>query len=146
MKYPSDAKQAEYSRTYRERHPERVREIARNRTARMTPEERWARWLWKCHKLRPGEYEEIWTKQDGCCYLCEEELERGKVHIDHNHSCCREGRSCILCRRGLACRGCNWIVGWADELPGRLRLIAANLEKSGRTGDYYLGPERSLPR
>ena len=130
----ASVKQREYSRQYRERHPERVREIARNRWDRMTIEERWARLLWKSHKLRPAEYEMLWEQQKGCCYLCGDELERGHVHIDHDHGCCKEGKSCILCRRGLACRGCNWIIGWAGESVEKLRRIADNFES------------RSLPR
>jgi hypothetical protein len=129
-------KQAEYSRRYRERYPERVRETAnrsaRERTARMTPEERWARWLWHAHKLRPGEYEQMWDRQAGLCYLCADPLERGKVHVEHNHECCPSGRSCVLCRRGLSCRGCNWILAWCGEDMAKLRRIADNFESLPR--------------
>jgi hypothetical protein len=74
-----------------------------------------------------ADYETMWAEQDGCCYLCGEPL-AGKVNVDHDHSCCPPGKSCRLCRRGLACTRCNTLVGLAGDDPTLLRRIAANLE------------------
>jgi hypothetical protein len=73
----------------------------------------------------------FWEAQGGRCYLCGDELDRDAyrgVHIDHDHSCCPLGRTCAICRRGLACPKCNSIIGFADDDPDRLRRIADGLE------------------
>ena len=72
--------------------------------------------------------------QDGRCYLCGVPLPtpggKGGPCIDHDHSCCPQGFSCDICRRGLACQPCNLIIGKAADDPARLRRIADNLEKA----------------
>jgi Recombination endonuclease VII len=76
-------------------------------------------------------FAQLWLAQDGKCYLCEDPLDRDAyraIHLDHDHSCCPLGKSCAVCRRGLACRRCNVLIGWVDHDPGRLRLIADNLD------------------
>jgi len=72
----------------------------------------------------------MWDAQDGQCYLCGEEMlpEQEKIDVDHDHSCCRQGRSCRTCRRGLAHHSCNCAVGYAGDSPGRLRHMADALE------------------
>jgi recombination endonuclease VII len=73
----------------------------------------------------------FWHDQEGKCYLCGDPLDpdvyRG-IHLDHDHACCPLGRSCELCRRGLACRQCNVLIGWVQDDPDRLRRIADGLE------------------
>lgn len=54
--------------------------------------------------------------------------DRRKVHVDHDHTCCPQGKSCRYCRRGLACHPCNLLIGFARDDPQRLRRIARNLE------------------
>jgi hypothetical protein len=76
---------------------------------------------------------DLYNTQDGKCYLCGDPLDlenRRKVHLDHDHSCCPLGSGCWICRRGLACDRCNFLIGWADDDPQRLRRIADNLEKA----------------
>jgi hypothetical protein len=76
-------------------------------------------------------FAQFWNAQDGKCYLCGDPLDRNKfkgIHLDHDHSCCRLGRSCEKCRRGLACMSCNNLIGLAKDDPDRLRHIASNLE------------------
>jgi hypothetical protein len=66
--------------------------------------------------------------QNDACYLCGGELGSEKIDIDHDHSCCPQGKSCRVCRRGLAHHRCNVIIGWAGDDPGMLRHIADALE------------------
>jgi predicted nucleic acid-binding Zn ribbon protein len=76
-------------------------------------------------------FAQLWLTQDGKCYLCGDALDRDAyraIHLDHDHSCCPLGKSCAACRRGLACRRCNVLIGWVDHDPDRLRRIADNLE------------------
>jgi Recombination endonuclease VII len=78
------------------------------------------------------EFSKLWQAQDGRCYLCGDPLDSDQAacHVDHDHSCCPQGRSCERCRRGLAHPRCNWIVGYAEDDPDRLHRIANNLEKA----------------
>lgn len=77
-------------------------------------------------------FSELWNLQEGRCYLCGDELvyDTRKVHIDHDHRCCRNIRTCQICRRGLACPDCNHAIGWAKDDPERLHRIADNLAKA----------------
>jgi len=85
------------------------------------------------HGLYPEDRDVMWDAQDGRCYLCGGELERGRrSHVEHDHSCCGKDRSCPVCRRGLACWECNFVVGYARDDPARLRRIADALETAQR--------------
>jgi hypothetical protein len=78
-------------------------------------------------------FQALWEAQDGRCYLCRDELRRDEpkaIHLDHDHSCCPLARSCERCRRGLACKDCNHLIGVAKDDPDRLRRIADNLERA----------------
>lgn len=98
---------------------------------RCTPEYslRWR--LAKFHGMTPDDFDALVTAQGGRCYLCEEPLQlavRMKVNIDHDWRCCPSGKSCASCRRGLACKRCNLLIGKAVDDPVLLRRIADNLE------------------
>lgn len=80
------------------------------------------------HGLWPEDWVALWNEQDECCYLCGEELILEEAHVDHDHSCCRKGFSCPTCRRGLAHRVCNIMIGMADDDPAKLRRLAGALE------------------
>src|SRR5262245_20840094 len=89
------------------------------------------RGLYQRHGMRPEDWRTLYVAQNGCCYLCGEKLDTEKVnriHIDHDHRQCPPEKSCTVCRRGLACRGCNRAIGMAEEDPGRLRRMADALE------------------
>jgi hypothetical protein len=73
--------------------------------------------------------------QAGACYLCGEPLDFAvprKVHVDHDHACCRGRQSCGTCVRGLACHSCNTAIGLFGEDPDRMRRVADNLEMANR--------------
>lgn len=80
--------------------------------------------------LTPERCAEMLAAQDGCCYLCGEPLpeDTKKIHIDHDHACCRGSRSCGDCIRGLACEGCNTGIGCFGDDPERMRRVADQLE------------------
>jgi hypothetical protein len=70
----------------------------------------------------------MWRAQNGRCYLCEKPLGPDRVGIiEHDHRCCPPNKSCAVCRRGLACEKCNWLIALADDNPETLELIAINL-------------------
>lgn len=75
----------------------------------------------------------FWEAQGGKCYLCGDDLKRDvpkAIHLDHDHACCPLAKSCERCRRGLACKECNRLIGIALDDPGRLRRIADNLARA----------------
>jgi hypothetical protein len=76
----------------------------------------------------------MWQAQGGRCYLCGEEMnpDKEKIDIDHDHSCCRRGKSCRICRRGLTHHHCNVVIGWVYENPAMLRYMADALEAAQR--------------
>jgi Recombination endonuclease VII len=118
---------AERTRRYRQAHPERVREQAQ-RYRDANPGQAMRRY----HGLLAGDWAALWAAQDGRCYLCGDPLsEDGRaVVVEHDHRCCPPGRSCPLCRRGLAHHVCNAVIGLAGDDPKLLRRIAANLAKA----------------
>jgi Recombination endonuclease VII len=84
--------------------------------------------LWHYHRMRAGDWLKLWRDQEGCCYLCGNPMDPLKAVVEHDHSCCGQHFSCAECRRGLACRRCNLILGWAEDDPALLRGIADVLE------------------
>lgn len=127
----------ESDRKYRETHPDRVKESKKkyqdankDKIRERSSESRRVYQLKRFHHMTPLEYEQMWESQNGCCYLCGDPLVRGRsTHIDHDHACCGAGESCFQCRRGLACKNCNLVVGHAFDDPERLRRIADALER-----------------
>lgn len=117
-----------------------IRERERARYAE-SPAKRLSIWSRRHSGLTPGAWDALWQEQQGRCYLCGDALdstanEPGKtggnrrVVVDHDHSCCRPGRSCERCRRGLACGKCNLAIGLLNHDPARLRRVADALEKA----------------
>jgi hypothetical protein len=131
------------SRSWRARHPEKVSEWnARDRDKNRMSQMR------RNHGMEPGDWAALWESQDGCCYLCGSALVDGKIHIDHDHSCCGSKRSCLICRRGLSCGLCNHAIGMAADDPDRLRRMADALEMAKRGVVARMaerGPVEQLP-
>jgi hypothetical protein len=96
------------------------------------PDQAWAHSLKSAHGMRPEQWHAMYMEQRGQCYLCERPLpdDRSQVAVDHDHSHCGPGRSCGVCRRGLAHHACNAAIGLVLEDAKLLRVIAANLERA----------------
>jgi hypothetical protein len=99
------------------------------------PENR--RWMHMKHRygLDQDGFAGLAEVQGGCCYLCGEPLDLDnptKIHVDHDHLCCRGKRSCGQCVRGLACDPCNRGIGHFGDDPERMRRAADNLEMANR--------------
>lgn len=105
------------SKAWREANPERVRENMR----------RWRENGGDPHRRRKELTTKLWNEQGGRCYLCERPVAREDAHLDHDHRCCPRLKFCSYCVRGVACRGCNHVVGNAEDDPDRLELVARNL-------------------
>lgn len=117
-------KQAEYSREYRQRDPDRERERRlRERCNR--------------YNITVERYRDLLAEQNHGCALCgrTEEQNGRNFAIDHDHRCCpEENRSCGKCVRGLLCSPCNVAVGYFEQEDTR-RACEAYVER-------HLGDER----
>lgn len=133
-----EAKQArrEYLKRYREENAERLRQADRNRWLKRAAKQN-ARQK-EVRRSRPREeqqridaersmrknytksltwYDETFAKQEGHCALCPYVPRERRLHIDHDHSCCkRRGKSCGKCVRGLLCARCNMLMGIFEEI------------------------------
>lgn len=109
----------EQGRAWREANPEKVRENYR----------RWRDAGGKnpLQRRRNQAVAELWHEQGGCCYLCEKPVPLEDVHLEHDHRCCPRLSFCAFCIRGVSCAQCNHVVGFAEDDPDRLELIARNL-------------------
>lgn len=96
------------------------------------PDGPWAQEIKKTHGLSPEQWFAMLMEQSGLCYLCKRLLpdDRSKVFIDHDHRHCPTGRSCGVCRRGMAHSNCNTGIGLFSDDPALLRLAADNLERA----------------
>jgi len=117
-------------RAYRAANQAQVTEKQRIRDARRDRAKGRVQQMYAKHGITPGEWVEIRAAQNGRCYLCDAEVPaepcRNAV-VDHDHRCCGPKKSCSSCRRGIACRPCNSIIGLAGDDPERLHQIADRL-------------------
>lgn len=92
---------------------------------------------WVKYRMTQADWDKLFESQKGRCYLCDDVLEcdvRRAVHVDHDHSCCGNTRTCGTCVRGLACGDCNEGIGQFHDDPDLIRRVAANLEAAQERG------------
>ena len=79
------------------------------------------------------EYDQIYIDQKGKCAICGSKDTGRKsdkyFQIDHDHSCCKGGKSCGKCIRGLLCANCNNGLGRFRDNIELLKNAIAYLEK-----------------
>ena len=130
-------KQKEYSRRYRERHPDRVaasrqrwleanpefykdREAARKA---QDPEKYRTRHFKARYGLTVERYNQMVAEQNGRCAICRSPPDKyGRLFVDHDH---RSG-----CIRGLLCWRCNVVLGQMKDDAVIFRAAAEYLERS----------------
>jgi hypothetical protein len=121
-----DAKRAyttAYARERRARDPERTREAAR-KWSKANP-------YYTKYRMSKQDWNDMLERQNGCCYLCGDPLDLSgyrTIHVDHDHDCCPQARTCGACIRGLACHRCNQGIGKFLDDPDRMRRAADALE------------------
>lgn len=75
----------------------------------------------KSYGLTTEEYEALWEKSGGCCYICgEHQSKLQNLHIDHCHS------TGVV--RGLLCTRCNSGLGMFRDDPDKLKAALKYLE------------------
>ena len=70
----------------------------------------------KRYKRSIAWYDQKLSEQGNHCALCSAIHHKNRLHIDHNHACCKAKKSCGNCIRGLLCSRCNMKVGFLEEL------------------------------
>jgi Recombination endonuclease VII len=68
----------------------------------------------------PDSYALLLKTQDNHCALCPREQAGKRMHIDHDHKCCRAGSSCGKCIRGILCGSCNLKLGRFERMLASL--------------------------
>jgi hypothetical protein len=136
----ADGRQREASRRYNESHREQRREYVRSYRAAnsaMVKQRDRAYQRKTTHGLDAISWSALWDAQEGCCYLCGDELDPSpsKTHVEHYHGCTAHDpkKSCRYCQRGLACSRCNTMIAQAGDNPEFLRRIADRLETANRS-------------
>jgi hypothetical protein len=80
-------------------------------------------------------YEKTLAAQGGVCAICgspDSRYPTGRFSIDHDHNCCKPGRSCDKCRRGLLCVLCNTWIERFEKYPKLARRALAYLNRHKR--------------
>jgi hypothetical protein len=73
---------------------------------------------------------EMLEAQDGKCRICAVELNsRSGQCIDHDHRHCPGNFSCGECIRGILCKSCNTLLGFAKDDVARLQAAIDYLEQ-----------------
>lgn len=79
------------------------------------------------HGITEQEFWTIYEEQDGCCAVCDKEIEAEGSAIDHNHT---TGDV-----RGILCKNCNRALGLFGDSPSTLLQAAAYLMAKGFYGN-----------
>jgi hypothetical protein len=75
-------------------------------------------------------YSILEKSQSGVCAICKNpELNRKRLSVDHDHSCCPGENTCGKCNRGLLCFNCNVILGNAKDNIDILQAAIKYLQK-----------------
>lgn len=96
------------------------------------PSWRRRQYLWTMYRLTLEQFEDLLRKQGGHCALCPAlpDLHLKGLHVDHDHACCPNKRSCGNCVRGILCVNCNSMLGRIEQvgLPGLAAYFGCRLE------------------
>ncbi len=74
--------------------------------------------LVRLYNITFQDYEAMLIKQDFRCAICPQQHGWGryeKLHVDHDHQCCKGSKSCGKCVRSLLCSHCNIMLGNAHD-------------------------------
>lgn len=85
--------------------------------------------------MTPADYYAMLAAQNGHCAYCPStgaNSRGGRLHMDHDHSCCPGRGSCGKCVRRLLCSSCNFMEGAAKGRPERLLAVAAGIARDQR--------------
>jgi len=67
------------------------------------------------YKLAPEAYDRMLEERGGVCAICKNPPAKGRLAVDHDHSCCPGMKTCGKCIRGLLCHKCNRALGVLEK-------------------------------
>lgn len=71
-------------------------------------------YLVRNYNMTIDEFEDRVNAQGGKCAACKIVSPR-TLHVDHDHLCCPELKSCGKCVRGIICSSCNQTLGFMKD-------------------------------
>lgn len=84
----------------------------------------------KRYGLTPEQYIDLEKSQNNVCAICKNpEVNKRRLSVDHDHSCCPGNDSCGNCIRGLLCSNCNTMLGQVKDNVEILMSAIAYLKK-----------------
>jgi hypothetical protein len=84
----------------------------------------------KGYGLTVEKYIDMEKSQNNVCAICKNpEMNKKRLSVDHDHSCCSGTNSCGNCIRGLLCSGCNFLLGAAKDNIQVLQAAIKYLQK-----------------
>jgi len=125
MPYKDPIKNAEYNREYQKRTKDKLNKRRRERYA-TDPKFRLRRVAEK-YSLTIEQLSDMFKACDNKCQICGNEFDirvdwfnnnrysPSAAYVDHNRACCSKQTSCGKCVRGLLCRTCNLLLGYAKD-------------------------------
>lgn len=106
----------ERAKTYRANYYQNNKEKARLQglkwRAANREKDNWSKKKYK-YGITKEQYDELLTKQQGLCAICNGTTPT--LHVDHDHLCCPSLPACGKCIRGLLCGHCNKALGLMKE-------------------------------
>ena len=84
------------------------------------------------YNLTIDQYIDMFEKQEGKCYICknnEPSHTKKRLSVDHDHSCCGQGKACPKCVRMILCSQCNMALGAVKDNIEVLRSMIKYLEE-----------------
>jgi hypothetical protein len=99
----------EHNRIYRRAHPHHQSPESKKKSLRKS--------RLTAYGLTQAQFDLLLDAQVYTCGMCHEPFAEGRrIHVDHDHNCCKEkSRSCGKCVRGLLCITCNIVLGHLDR-------------------------------
>ena len=78
--------------------------------------------VFKRHGITESTYLSMYEDQGRVCAICK--VDKPKMCIDHDHSCCPGNFSCGGCIRGIICSNCNSAIGFiSDNLNTAVAMV-----------------------
>jgi hypothetical protein len=85
------------------------------------------------YNITKEEFDHMLNDQGHTCYICGNIFNDTILpHVDHDHECCPNNKSCGKCIRGLLCRNCNTGIGLLKDDPIILQRAIKYLTKENK--------------
>jgi hypothetical protein len=125
MSYKDPKDREDYAKKYRKKNKKLLNKKQRDYRRIKSQDEGWVenrreeqrkRLLTFNFNITPEQYDELLSKQNGVCAICQKPCPTGRnLAVDHDRTCCPGNKSCGKCVRELLCVNCNQGLGKFKE-------------------------------